>query len=181
MRAATIGRILVAVALVALAVVGAAPARAGDRASDFRVATRLYADGDLDAAQAAFEAVAAADPRGPWADDALSEAANVAEKRGDLDAARRLWRRVVDEYPQSRQSRRARARLAAIEAEIGAGGQWLEVAEQHEAILRAAIGVSDPTPQARALAALVAAHPDYPRAPEARLWIGDTLLRVGEV
>jgi outer membrane protein assembly factor BamD (BamD/ComL family) len=170
--------LLVAVALCAVAT--AAAAQPADPAGDaFRDATGLLGDGKLAEAQAAFEAVAALDPAGPWADDALAEAAGAAERRGDLAAARRLWRRVLDEHPASRQSRRARARVAAIEKAIGEGGRWLQVAEQHEAILRASIGKSDPSAEVEALAALVAAYPDYPRAHEARMWIGDAWMRLG--
>lgn len=168
--------LLVAITLCVLAATAAAQDAAGDA---FRAATKLLADGELEQAQAAFEAVAALDPAGPWADDALAEAAGAAERRGDLTAARRLWRRVLAEHPSSRQSRRARARVAAIEEAIGAGGEWLAVAEAHEAILRASVGKSDPTPQVEELAALVEAHPAYPRNQEARLWIGDAWMRLG--
>ncbi len=178
-RAVAVAR---AVALVALALaLGVSPAHAADPAADFRAAARLYADGDLAAAQAAYEAVAAADPTGPWADDALSEAAGIAEKRGELLAARALWRRLVDEHPTSRQVRRARARLGVIEAAIGPDGRWLDVARRHDALLAEAVRQSDPSPQAIALAQLIAEHPDYPRAHDARMWIADAWLRVGEI
>src|SRR5687767_653507 len=96
--------LLVIGAVVALAAGSAAAQDAGyDAAARFRDATVLLGAGDLDAAQAAFEAVAAAEPAGPWADDALSEAASVAERRGDLGAAQRLWRRILAEHPSSRQ------------------------------------------------------------------------------
>jgi tetratricopeptide (TPR) repeat protein len=159
-------------------------ARGDDAAADpagdaFRQATRLVADGDLAGAQAAFEAVVDLDPAGPWADDALSEAAAAAERRGDLAGSLRLWRRVLAEHPSSRQARRARAKVTALERAIGEGGRWLDVAVEHEAILRAAVGQTDPAPQLRALEALVAEHPDYPRVHDARMWIGETWLRRG--
>ena len=94
---------------VLLTILCAAAAAHADPAEDaFRAASQKLADGDVAGAQQAFEATAALDPRGPWADDALAEAAGAAERLGDLEAARRLWRRVVDEFPDSRQSRRAR-------------------------------------------------------------------------
>lgn len=171
--------LLIAITLCVIA--GTAAAQDGDAAGDaFRDATRLLGAGELERAQAAFEAVAALDPAGPWADDALAEAAGAAERRGDLTEARRLWRRVLAEHPSSRQSRRARARVAAIEEAIGASGEWLAVAEQHEAILRASIGKSDPTEEVVALTALVAANPGYPRAHEARMWIGDSWVRLAQ-
>ena len=168
--------LLVAITLCVIAGTAAAQDAAGDA---FRAATKLLADGKLEQAQAAFEAVAALDPAGPWADDALAEAAGAAERRGDLTEARRLWRRVLAEHPSSRQSRRARARVAAIEEAIGSAGEWLAVAEAHETILRASVGKSDPTPQVEELAALVEANPQYPRNHEARMWIGDAWMRLG--
>lgn len=170
-----------AVLALAVVVLIAAPARAEPDAAGeaFRAATRLVADGDHAAAQAAFEAVVALDPAGPWADDALAEAAGAAERRGALDDARRLWRRVLAEHPSSRQSRRARARVAALEQAIGPGGEWLAVAEAHERIVRGATGEQDPRGAIAALEALVAAHPGYPRAHAARIWIGEAWLRAG--
>src|SRR5439155_764719 len=77
-------------------------------------------------------------------------------------------------------SRRARTRLAVLGAEVGAGGQWLAVAEQHDAILREATGAGYPEDELAKLTALVDASPGYPRAEEARMWIGDTYMRVGQ-
>jgi len=175
------GRAAAALALIALVALPAARVAAQDDAAGvaFRAASQQLAAGDLEGAQAAFEAVNAMDPRGPWADDALSEAAEIAERRNDLATARRLWRRVVDEYPSSRQVRRARVRVAALEHAIGAGGQWLAVAQEHERILAAAVTKSDPTHEVHALTELLDAHPGYPRAHEARMWIGNTWLRLG--
>jgi tetratricopeptide (TPR) repeat protein len=170
----------VAVLVAAFLVVGAAGAEgAADPEQAFRAATQRIAAGDFEGAQRAFEAVAELDPTGPWADDALAEAAGAAERRGDLDGARRLWRRVLEEHPDSRQSRRARARLGALDEAIGPGDRWLAVAEEHEAILRDSIEVNQPVAQIEALAALVAEHPDYPRANDARMWIGDAWMRMG--
>jgi tetratricopeptide (TPR) repeat protein len=168
-----------AVTVVVALLIAARGARADDAEAAFRAATQQLARGELEAAQAAFEAVANADPQGAWADDALAEAAETAERRDDLASARRLWRRVLDEHGSSRQARRARVRIAEIEHAIGAGGQWLAVAERHEQILREAVGKSDPSAQVRELEELVAANPEYPRATDARMWIGETWLRLG--
>jgi tetratricopeptide (TPR) repeat protein len=169
-------RLVAALVVIALA---AGVARADDAEAAFREASRLVVAGDYAGAQAAFEAVAAIDPQGPWADDALAEAATAAERRGDLDGARRLWRRVLAEHPDSRQSRRARARVAVLEESIGPDDRWLAVAETHEEILRDAVNQSQPTAQIEALTALAAAHPDYPRVHEVRRWIGDAWMRMG--
>src|SRR5262249_44188544 len=66
---------------------------------------------------------------------------------------------------------------------IGRHGEWADVAGAHEALLRAAAarhGVP-PIEEIGRLAALVRAHPSYPRATAARLWIGDTWLRLGRL
>jgi tetratricopeptide (TPR) repeat protein len=167
-------------ALGALAIValwaGIARADAGEDA--FRAASEKLGAGDLEGAQQAFEAIAAADPQGAWADDALAEAAQAAERRGRLDDAHRLWRRVLDQYPSSRAARRARARVAALEQAIGEGGRWLAVAEEHDAILRATAGNGPLDDAIARMEALVAANPEYPRAEDARMWIGDTWMRM---
>jgi tetratricopeptide (TPR) repeat protein len=173
-RVATLATILVVVVAAAVAHAGD-----GDAEAAFRAATQLVAAGDFAGAEAAFEAVAAIDPTGPWADDALAEAATAGERRGDLDGARRLWQRVLTEFPDSRQARRARARVAALDEAIGPDDRWLAVAEQHEQILRDAINRSQPIEQIDALTALADAHPDYPRVHEVRMWIGDAWMRMG--
>lgn len=167
-------RLLLVVLVIAL---GARVAHADDA---FRDATRMLGAGDLEGAQAAFDAIVAADPANkPLASEALAEAARVAERRGDFAGAQARWQRIVDDYGGERQAPHARKRVAALAERIGDDGAWLEVAEQVDAIQRAAVRAEDPTPQAEAMAALLAAHPDYPRAFEARMWTGDTWLRLG--
>jgi tetratricopeptide (TPR) repeat protein len=184
------------IALIALAVIGG-PVRAGaadardagpadaplvvapDEQAAFDAALQRLAAGDPTAIDALI-AIADRAPTSPWADDALAEAARGAERAGQLARALALDQRIVRAYPDSRQARRAQARVAELSAAIGADGTWAAVAAEHDAILRAAAGKADPSPQRDAMIALVQAHPDYPEAFAARMWIGDTFLRQGE-
>lgn len=175
-------RPLLALAVVAAALVLAAPVAgaAGDDEARFRAATVQLGGGDVAGAADAFERLANDAPSSPWADDALMEAAGAAERLGQLDRARRQLERLVATYPDSRLARRAASKLAQLVAATGARGEWSAVAAEHDAILRDAAGPGDPRPQLRRLEALVRAHPGYPRAHDARMWIGDTWLRQGE-
>jgi tetratricopeptide (TPR) repeat protein len=147
----------------------------------FHAAEAKLAQGDVAAAVDAFVAVADGAPASTWADDALAEAARGAEQLGDLGRAAQLDRRIVQQYPDSRQARRAEARLAELVAMVGPHGEWADVAGAHERLLRAAAGHVLPLFELGALGGLVAAHPGYPRATAARLWIGDTWMRLGAI
>jgi len=168
-------------AVVVALVLAIAPAHADgdDGAAAFRAAEQLLGAGELEAAQAAYEAVANRYPDGPWADGALLEAGELAERRGDLDGAIALWQRLLDDYPTSREARRARARMGVVSRRVGEDGAWVELAEQVDAIQRAEADAEDSTPHAEAMTALIASHPDYPQAFQAQMWTGDTWLRLG--
>ena len=145
----------------------------------FADATRKLGDGDLAGARAALEALAATAPGGRWADDALGEAAGIAERQGDLAGARALWQRLLDRYPESRLTRRAAARLGELTAAGGVGGQWDQVAADHDRLVRAA-ATEDPQPLLLELGALLDRSEGYPRWFVAALWLGDAWLRVGD-
>src|SRR5437870_2836995 len=107
-------------ALVAIALVCAGPVARADGGADpgdavaeaaFHAAEARLARGDLRGATDAFVAIADASPRSIWADDALAEGARGAEQGGELVRAVALWRRIAEQYPDSRQARRAQARL----------------------------------------------------------------------
>jgi tetratricopeptide (TPR) repeat protein len=154
---------------------------AGDDAQDqaaFAEATRKLGAGDLPGARAALEALAAGSPGGRWADDALSEAAAIAERQGDRAGARALWRRLLAEYPESRLTRRAAARLAELTSAGGDGGRWDAVAAEHDRLVLAA-AVEDPTPMLEDLGALLEKSVGYPRWFAAALWLGDAWARIG--
>lgn len=172
-----------ALALIAVALVLVPTwARADDAADQaaFAAATQQLGDGDLAGARAALEALAAASPTGRWADDALAEAAGIAEQQGDLAGARRLWQRIVDEHGDGRLARRATARLATLAAAGGADGTWDTVAAEHDRLVRAAAAAEDPHDALRALGALLEGNPRYPRAFAAALWLGEAWARIGE-
>jgi tetratricopeptide (TPR) repeat protein len=159
-----------------------APVAAADDARDeaaFAEATRKLGEGDLAGARAALEALATSGPDGRWADDALGEAAAIAERQGDLAGARALWKRLLDGYPDSRLARRATARLAELTTAGGAGGQWDATAAEHDRIVRAAAAAEDPQPHLEALAALLEKSRGYPRWFAAALWLGDGWARLG--
>lgn len=149
-----------------------------DSGADFRAATQLIGEGKLEEAQAAFEALYERDPTGDWADDSLIEAAELAERRGQLARALELWRRAAELEPPTPYLRRVRARIEALGGKLGADGEWREVAEQVDAIQRASVGAEDETPQAEAMTALMEANPEYPRAHAVWMWIGDAWMRL---
>jgi tetratricopeptide (TPR) repeat protein len=174
-------------ALIALVVIGAVggAAAVADPAPDpgeaaYRAAEAKLAAHDVKGAIDAFVAVADDAPGSLWADDALALAARGAEDTGQLARAVTLYRRIVAQYPSGNQARRAEAQLAALAVRIGPHGEWADVDAEHERILDEAAGHPEPRAELAALEALVAAHPDYPRATAARLWIGDTHLRLGD-
>lgn len=174
--------LLVAVMLVAVASVARGqPALVGDSAQElaFAEATRKLGDGDLTGARAALEALAASAPDGRWADDALAEAAGIAERQGDLAGARTLWKRLLDRYPTSRLARRATARLDELTVTGGSDGRWDATAAEHDRLVRAAAGAADPQPQLDALGALLDRSAGYPRWFAAALWLGDGWARLG--
>lgn len=159
---------------------GAGVATGDDAAAEaaFTAAEQRLARGDVAGAVDDFVRVADQAPDSRWADDALAEAARGAERLGQLARAAGLYRRIFDRYPDSRQARRAKARYDQLVAEIGPHAEWAEVAARHDAIVRDAAGHPDPEAQLRELAALVERHPGYPRATVARMWLGDTSMRL---
>jgi tetratricopeptide (TPR) repeat protein len=145
----------------------------------FAAATKKLGEGDFAGARAELEALAAAAPAGRWADDALAEAAAIAERQGDFAGARALWKRLLDGHPESRLARRASARLEELTRAGGTGGLWDATAAEHDRIVRAAAGAEDPQPQLEALGALLEKRRGYPRWFAAALWLGDAWARLG--
>lgn len=176
-----IARYAVVVALV-LAIAGHGVARADDASDEaaFTAAAQQVAQGDAVGARAAFEALAARAPTGRWADDALAEAAALAEQAGALADARALWGRIVREHGDGRLARRAQARLDALVAAGGRDGRFDAVAATHERLLREAAGAEDPHGALRELGALLDAHLDYPRWFTAAQWLAEAWARIAE-
>lgn len=158
---------------IAFAVLGAGGARA-DESPAFYEAAAAMADGRYAMAASAFEALAARNPDDPFADDALIEAADLYEHRlGDPLRARQLYRRVVDAYPDSRVSRRARRRLEVLGRALGEGAEHAGALARYRSILTE-YGEVGPIASIRTMEALLVEHPEFPLAAEARLWIGTT-------
>jgi len=170
-----------AIVVLAGAVLAARPAAADDAGDEaaFAAATRKLGAGDLAGARADLEALARTSPDGRWADDALAEAAAIAERQGDLAGARALWRRLIDGYPDGNPARRAGPRLAALETAGGADGAFDQVAATHKRLEREATA-EDPTPALIELGTVLDRHPDYPRWFAAALWLGESWARIGE-
>lgn len=157
----------------------AAPAPAVvDPQAAFQAASQRLLAGDLAGARAGFEAVAAAAPTGPWAEQALLEAGAVAERQGELAIARGFYRRVLVEHPRARASRLAEVRLAALERAGGVDGRWDRVAAEHERLVRAA--AADDRSARPAMAALLEGNPGYPRWVPAAIWLADAAVRDGD-
>jgi tetratricopeptide (TPR) repeat protein len=145
----------------------------------FRAATARAATGDRSGALADFVAIADTAPDSPWADDALVEAARLAEQQADPARAGALLTRMADRYPASRSARWARAHAAQLAARA-VPDEWRPTAAEHDAVIRAVGRHGDPTPHLDRLAALLRARPGYPREHAAQIWLGDAWSRQGE-
>ena len=166
--------IVVAIALAC----GRAHAEDADRA--FRDAELRAAAGDATAIDA-FEALGEQQPPTRWTDDAWSEAARLAEQRGDFTRAVRDLDRAIATATDDALARRARAARARIVSFTGPGGEWAAVAAQHEKLVERIQAGGDPKPALRELATLVEANPRYPRAVLAMLVLARGWERDGDV
>jgi hypothetical protein len=151
--------------IAALAVVlVAACAWADQRTVD--AAIQREAAGDYAGAAAALEKLAREAPDDPFADDALFEAAVLAEERlADPARAARLYDEVATKYAQSRLSRRARARADFLTASLRSGAGPLTEFQ------RLTQSGAQP-PDTAGMERLLAAHPDFALADRALYWLG---------
>jgi tetratricopeptide (TPR) repeat protein len=145
----------------------------------FRAATAAIGRGDPAAALAGFLALADELPDSIWADDALAEAARLAERAHDRPRAIALLTRLADRYPTSRSAKWARAHAAELAATT-AGAAWAEVEAVHDGVIAAVGRPGDPTPHLERLEAALRAHPGYPRGTAAKLWLGTAWGREGD-
>lgn len=160
-------RVAVALLILVARIAAADPETDADAA--FKHAGELAAKQDPTAIDA-YEAIGRARPATRWTDDAWAEAARLAEQARDYARARMDLEQLValGASADERLVARARGSLARL-AEIG-GAEWDAVRADHERLaseLYAERG--DPTATLEALAALVHAHPRYPRANAVRL------------
>ena len=159
------------VALALLIVVLGARLAAADPEADagaaFRRAGELAARQDR-AAIEAYEQLGAQRPVTRWTDDAWAEAARLAEQAREYPRARAALEALLAVSTDERLIARARGSLARL-AELG-GAEWDAVRAEHERLIAELYGSDDdPTAELEALAALVRAHPTYPRANAARI------------
>lgn len=106
-------------AAAALGTLDAASAKFGAAALVFRSAEAAAKLGRGDDARARFLKAAEADPKDPWADDALLRAARLAADQRDHAEAAKLAARFVETFPDS--PLKADARLVAARAALAAG------------------------------------------------------------
>jgi hypothetical protein len=128
----------------------------------------------------ALEQLGAQRPVTMWTDDAWAEAARLAVRANDFARARADLEQVIAIGTDAQLVRRARAELARIASFAGAGGEWTEVAAEHERLEPALHTPGDPRPALAKLEALVRAHPGYPRAATLMIAIAQTWEREGE-
>jgi TolA-binding protein len=137
----------------------------------FEAATAREAQGDYAGAAADLEALARELPNDAFADDALFEAAMLAEERlSDPARAARLFDEVARRWPQSRLARRARGRADFLRGSLATGEGPLR---EYQAILSAAPS-RPPAESAARMERLLASHPDFALADRALYWLGSS-------
>lgn len=161
-------------ALVLLATLLAAglPARADEPGQkEFEAATALEGRGDYAGAAAALETLGRDQPQSSYADDALFEAAVIAEEHlSDPTRAARLYLAVATQYPSSRLSRRARTRSDFLASSLKTGEGPLR---EYQDILRE-YAHRPPADSIARMEQLVREHPDFALADRALYWLGST-------
>jgi tetratricopeptide (TPR) repeat protein len=140
--------------------------------AEFEAATNLEAKGDFQGAARALEALAQAHPDDPFADDALFEAAVLAEERlADPARAAKLFTQVAEKYPSSRLARRARARADFLGSSLKSGaGPLVEYQEIVNGAARRPVDES-----IARMEKLLVANPDFALADRALYWLGGAL------
>ena len=134
----------------------------------FDAAIQREASGDYKGAAQALEELARAAPDDAFADDALFEAAVLAEERlGDPARAAKLFEAVATNYPPRRRARRARGRADFLASSLRTGEAPL--AEYQRIVGSAA---AHPLEAVAAMEALLAAHADFALADRALYWLG---------
>jgi TolA-binding protein len=163
-----------AAALALSCVATAAFAQSGQ--AEFEAATALEGRGEYAQAADALEKLARERPDDAFADDALFEAATIAEEHlADPERAARLYGEVVSRYPQSRLERRARTRADFLASSLRSGAGPLR---EYQAII-APGAQKDPAAAIAKMEALLAAHPDFALSDRALYWLGEHYLAAG--
>jgi outer membrane protein assembly factor BamD (BamD/ComL family) len=141
----------------------------------FEAAIQREASGDYSGAAKDLERLAREKPDDSFADDALFEAAVLAEERlSDPAHAAKLYDEVATRYPQSRLARRARTRADFLSSSLRTGEAPLA---EYQKIL--AEGARDPRAAIARMEKLLAEHPDFALADRALFWLGSRLVEAG--
>jgi TolA-binding protein len=155
---------------------GAAGTAGADTQKDFEAATALEAKGDFAGAARALEALAAAHPDDSFADDALFEAALLAEERLANPAhALELYRKVLERWPNGRLSRRAKTRVDFLSQSLRTGAEPLV---EFQAIT-SGVSARPPAESIARMEQLLAKHPDFALADRSLFWLGQALADAG--
>jgi TolA-binding protein len=146
-------------------------AYAQDGQHEFDAATQLEGRGQYGPAADALEKLGHGRPDDSYADDALFEAAVIAEEHlSDPARAARLYEEVATKYPSSRLSRRAHTRADFLSSSLKTGEEPLK---EYQEILN---GFSRrPVEESLArMEKLVQTHPEFALADRALYWLGTT-------
>jgi tetratricopeptide (TPR) repeat protein len=162
-------RLAIAVALVLLAPTARAQVSDGQR--EFEAGTQLESRGDYAGAAAALEKLGLARPDDAYADDALFEAAVIAEEHlSDPARAQKLYDQVATKYPTSRLARRARTRADFLASSLRTGEAPLR---EYQDILNG-FSKRPPSESIDRMEKLLASRPDFALADRATYWLGTT-------
>lgn len=141
----------------------------------FYRATALDRDGHPDQAADVYRSIT----EGPFADDALLELGRLLEEKlGDPVAAATTYERLAHEHPESRLAGRARRRAETLRQALGPDGRAAPAVAELNAILLGSAGEPREELVTR-MEKLLAAWPDFPDAPRALVWMGNTLADLG--
>ncbi|MBW1810058.1 MAG: tetratricopeptide repeat protein [Deltaproteobacteria bacterium] len=113
-------------------------------------------------------------PRDSFADDALLEQARLAEESLSEPAnALSLYRRLIQQYPNSRSVRRAKARVDFLSRHLGQGEQVLSAYQkiQHQSVS------IPPAESAEKMLGLLENHKDFSLRPDGLYWVGSLWIR----
>jgi TolA-binding protein len=155
--------------LVAIVLLSAAARAEEPGQRDFEAATALEGKGDFAGAATALEKLQRDQPQSTYADDALFEAAVIAEEHlSDPARAARLYEQLATQYPTSRLARRAKTRGDFLASSLKTGEAPLR---EYEDILRQ-YAKQPPAQSIARMEKLVRAHPDFALVDRALYWLG---------
>lgn len=157
----------------------AGPSSAADIEARFHRATDAMARGQHAEAARALVSIADEAPENRFADDALFSAAQLFEERlGEPARAADLYRRLLDQYPDSRTSLAASRRLETLAKALGPDRKGAGAVAAYNDILQRYPERSE-AESIRLMESLIAAHPTWVGLPKAYIWLGTVHDRAG--